>query len=154
MIFYGVGALAVFWGLLHISTDYSSFRPSPIQQWSRVGCQVCRDGQYVPGIVYVPYRWGIYPACTTNGHRCRSFVSWRTNRLEAFISDFHWFFLVIITIIQPSTATNITATLVLIAAVGINRTRDIATKLVRENFSNECESKVQMILLVFPLYLQ
>ena len=79
------------------------------------------------------HNWSSNPGCATIGHRRRCLFLGE----QVGLGGYQRFSLVLGTllIIQPGTNTfDITATLVLIAALGM-ALRDIATKLVRESFS-------------------
>ena len=137
MIFYGVGALAVFWGLLHIKGESIQLSPltNPAVVWRNIGDLIAMNSMCL-ALVYVPLSTigaviqGVPILVTASA---ALFLGERVGlkRASAILMGF----LGTLLIIQPGAATfDITATLVIIAAVGM-ALRDIATKLVRENFS-------------------
>ena len=137
MIFYGVGALAVFWGLLHIKGESIQLSPltNPAVFWRNIGDLIAMNSMCL-ALVYVPLSTigaviqGVPILVTASA---ALFLGERVGlkRASAILMGF----LGTLLIIQPGAATfDITATLVIIAAVGM-ALRDIATKLVRENFS-------------------
>ena len=137
MIFYGVGALAVFWGLLRINGE--SIKLSPLTNsavvWRNIGDLIAMNSMFL-ALVYVPLSTvgAVIQAVPILVTACAAlFLGERVGLKRA--SAIFIGFLGTLLIIQPGTATfDITTILVLIAAIGM-ALRDIATKLVRENFS-------------------
>ena len=137
MIFYGVGALVVFWGLLRIKGESIQLSPltNPAVIWRNVGDLIAMNSMFL-ALVYVPL--------STIGAVIQAVPLMVTAAAALFlgekvglkrVSAIFIGFLGTLLIIQPGATTfDITATLVLIAAIGM-ALRDIATKLVRENFS-------------------
>jgi drug/metabolite transporter (DMT)-like permease len=137
MIFYGIGSIIVFWGLMSIKGE--SVRLSPITNYAvllrNIGDLIAINGMCL-ALVYVPISTvgaviQTVPLMVTAA--AALFLGERVGTRRAlaiFIG-----FLGTLLIIQPGTATFDKATiLVFIAAVGM-ALRDISTKLVRENFS-------------------
>ena len=137
MIFYGVGALIVFWTLLRIKGEPIPLSPitNPAVVWRNVGDLIAMNGMFL-ALIYVPLSTigaviQTVPILVTAAAALFLGEQVGMRRVSAIFIGF----LGTLLIIQPGTATfDITATLVLIAAVGM-ALRDIATKLVRENFS-------------------
>ena len=137
MIFYGVGSIVVFWGLMSIKGE--SVRLSPITNTAvllrTIGDLIAINGMCL-ALVYVPISTvgaviQTVPLMVTVA--AVMFLGERvdTRRVLAIFIGF----LGTLFIIQPGAATfEITTTLVFIAAVGM-ALRDIATKVVCENFS-------------------
>ena len=151
MILYGVGALAVFWGLLRIKGESIQLSPltNPAVVWRNVGDLIAMNGMFL-ALVYVPLSTigaviQAVPILVTAF--AALFLGERVGlkRASAILIGF----LGTLLIIQPGAANfDITATLVLIAAVGMAM-RDIATKLVRENFSTLLLSFYSCFLFIF-----
>ena len=137
MIFYGVGALAVFWGLLRINGE--SIKLSPLTNsavvWRNIGDLIAMNSMFL-ALVYVPLSTvgAVIQAVPILVTACAALFLGEQVGLKRASAIFIGF-LGTLLIIQPGAATfDITTILVLIAAVGM-ALRDIATKLVRENFS-------------------
>ena len=151
MISYGVGALAVFWGLLRIKGESIQLSPltNPAVIWRNVGDLIAINSMFL-ALVYVPL--------STIGAVIQAVPLMVTAAAALFlgekvglkrVSAIFIGFLGTLLIIQPGAATfDITATLVLIAAIGM-ALRDIATKLVRENFSTLLLSFYSCFLFIF-----
>ena len=137
MISYGVGSLIVFWALLRIKGE--SIRLSPLTNstvvFRNIGDLIALNGMFL-ALVYVPLSTigaviQTVPIMVTAA--AALFLGERVGMRRA--SAIFVGFLGALLIIQPGAASfDITAILVLIAAVGM-ALRDIATKLVRENLS-------------------
>ena len=137
MISYGVGSLIVFWGLLRIKGE--SIRLSPLTNptviFRNIGDLIALNGMFL-ALVYVPLSTigaviQTVPILVTAA--AALFLGERVGMRRA--SAIFVGFLGALLIIQPGAASfDITAILVLIAAIGM-ALRDIATKLVRENLS-------------------
>ena len=137
MISYGVGSLIVFWVLLRIKGE--SIRLSPLTNptviFRNIGDLIALNGMFL-ALVYVPLSTigaviQIVPILVTAA--AALFLGERVGMKRA--SAIFVGFLGALLIIQPGAASfDITAILVLIAAIGM-ALRDIATKLVRENLS-------------------
>ena len=137
MIFYGVGALAVFWGLLRINGE--SIKLSPLTNsavvWRNIGDLIAMNSMFL-ALVYVPLSTvgAVIQAVPILVTACAALFLGEQVGLKRASAIFIGF-LGTLLIIQPGAANfDITTILVLIAAVGM-ALRDIATKLVRENFS-------------------
>ena len=137
MIFYGVGALAVFWGLLSINGE--SIQLSPFTNlavvWRNIGDLIAMNSMFL-ALVYVPLSTvgAVIQAVPILVTACAALFLGEQVGLKRASAIFIGF-LGTLLIIQPGAANfDITTILVLIAAVGM-ALRDIATKLVRENFS-------------------
>ena len=137
MIFYGVGALAVFWGLLRINGE--SIQLSPFTNlavvWRNIGHLLAMNSMFL-ALVYVPLSTvgAVIQAVPILVTACAALFLGEQVGLKRASAIFIGF-LGTLLIIQPGAANfDITTILVLIAAVGM-ALRDIATKLVRENFS-------------------
>jgi drug/metabolite transporter (DMT)-like permease len=151
MIFYGVGALVVFWGLLRIKGESIQLSPltNPAVIWRNVGDLIAMNSMFL-ALVYVPL--------STIGAVIQAVPLMVTAAAALFlgekvglkrVSAIFIGFLGTLLIIQPGATTfDITATLVLIAAIGM-ALRDIATKLVRENFSTLLLSFYSCFLFIF-----
>ena len=151
MIFYGVGALVVFWGLLRIKGESIQLSPltNPAVIWRNVGDLIAMNSMFL-ALVYVPL--------STIGAVIQAVPLMVTAAAALFlgekvglkrVSAIFIGFLGTLLIIQPGAATfDITATLVLVAAIGM-ALRDIATKLVRENFSTLLLSFYSCFLFIF-----
>ena len=137
MISYGVGSLIVFWFLLRIKGE--SIRLSPLTNptviFRNIGDLIALNGMFL-ALVYVPLSTigaviQTVPILVTAA--AALFLGERVGMRRA--SAIFVGFLGALLIIQPGAASfDITAILVLIAAIGM-ALRDIATKLVRENLS-------------------
>ena len=137
MISYGVGSLIVFWALLRIKGE--SIRLSPLTNptviFRNIGDLIALNGMFL-ALVYVPLSTigaviQTVPILVTAA--AALFLGERVGMRRA--SAIFVGFLGALLVIQPGAASfDITAILVLIAAVGM-ALRDIATKLVRENLS-------------------
>jgi drug/metabolite transporter (DMT)-like permease len=137
MISYGVGSLIVFWILLRIKGE--SIRLSPLKNptviFRNIGELIALNGMFL-ALVYVPLSTigaviQTVPILVTAA--AALFLGERVGMRRA--SAIFVGFLGALLIIQPGAASfDITAILVLIAAIGM-ALRDIATKLVRENLS-------------------
>ena len=137
MISYGVGSLIVFWALLRIKGE--SIRLSPLTNstviFRNIGDLIALNGMFL-ALVYVPLSTigaviQIVPILVTAA--AALFLGERVGMRR--VSAIFVGFLGALLIIQPGAASfDITAILVLIAAIGM-ALRDIATKLVRENLS-------------------
>jgi drug/metabolite transporter (DMT)-like permease len=151
MIFYGVGALVVFWGLLRIKGESIQLSPltNPAVIWRNVGDLIAMNSMFL-ALVYVPL--------STIGAVIQAVPLMVTAAAALFlgekvglkrVSAIFIGFLGTLLIIQPGATTfDITATLALIAAIGM-ALRDIATKLVRENFSTLLLSFYSCFLFIF-----
>ena len=137
MISYGVGSLIVFWVLLRIKGE--SIRLSPLTNptviFRNIGDLIALNGMFL-ALVYVPLSTigaviQTVPILVTAAAALFLGEQVGMRRVSAIFVGF----LGTLLIIQPGATTfDITAILVLIAAVGM-AIRDIATKLVRENLS-------------------
>ena len=151
MITYGLGALGVFWGILHIKGESIQLSPltNPAVIWRNVGDLIAMNSMFL-ALVYVPLSTigaviQAVPLLVTAA--AALFLGERVGmrRLSAILIGF----LGTLLIIQPGTNTfDITAILVLIAALGM-ALRDIATKLVRESFSTLLLSFYSCFLFIF-----
>jgi drug/metabolite transporter (DMT)-like permease len=151
MIFYGVGALVVFWGLLRIKGESIQLSPltNPAVIWRNVGDLIAMNSMFL-ALVYVPL--------STIGAVIQAVPLMVTAAAALFLGEkvglkrgsaIFIGFLGTLLIIQPGATTfDITATLVLIAAIGM-ALRDIATKLVRESFSTLLLSFYSCFLFIF-----
>ena len=138
MMIYGIGAVVIFWGLLRINGEPIQLSPltNPAVVWRNVGDLIAMNSMFL-ALVYVPL--------STIGAVIQAVPILVTAAAALFLGEqvglrrasaIFIGFLGTLLIIQPNAASfNITTTLVLIAAVGM-ALRDIATKLVRENFSS------------------
>ena len=137
MIFYGVGSIIVFWSLMGIKGEPIRLSPltNPAVLLRNIGDLIAINGMCL-ALVYVPISTvgaviQTVPIMVTVA--AALFLGERvgTRRILAIFIGF----LGTLFIIQPGATTfEITTILVFIAAVGM-ALRDIATKLVRENFS-------------------
>ena len=151
MIFYGVGALVVFWGLLRIKGESIQLSPltNPAVIWRNVGDLIAMNSMFL-ALVYVPL--------STIGAVIQAVPLMVTAAAALFlgekvglkrVSAIFIGFLGTLLIIQPGATTfDITAILVLIAALGM-ALRDIATKLVRESYSSLLLSFFSCFLFIF-----
>ena len=137
MISYGVGSLIVFWALLRIKGESIRLAPltNPTVVFRNIGDLIALNGMFL-ALVYVPLSTigaviQTVPILVTAA--AALFLGERVGMRRA--SAIFVGFLGALLIIQPGAASfDITAILVLIAAIGM-ALRDIATKLVRENLS-------------------
>ena len=137
MISYGVGSLIVFWALLLIKGESIQLSPltNPTVIFRNIGDLIALNGMFL-ALVYVPLSTigaviQTVPILVTAA--AALFLGERVGMRRA--SAIFVGFLGALLIIQPGAASfDITAILVLIAAIGM-ALRDIATKLVRENLS-------------------
>ena len=137
MISYGVGSLIVFWALLRIKGESIRLSPltNPTVVFRNIGDLIALNGMFL-ALVYVPLSTigaviQTVPILVTAA--AALFLRERVGMKRA--SAIFVGFLGALLIIQPGAASfDITAILVLIAAIGM-ALRDIATKLVRENLS-------------------
>jgi len=137
MISYGVGSLSVFWALLRIKGESIRLAPltNPTVIFRNIGDLIALNGMFL-ALVYVPLSTigaviQTVPILVTAA--AALFLGERVGMRRA--SAIFVGFLGALLIIQPGAASfDITAILVLIAAIGM-ALRDIATKLVRENLS-------------------
>ena len=151
MIFYGVGALVVFWALLRIKGESIQLSPltNPAVIWRNVGDLIAMNSMFL-ALVYVPLSTigaviQAVPLIVTAAAALFLGEKVGLKRVSAIFIGF----LGTLLIIQPGATTfDITATLVLIAAIGM-ALRDIATKLVRENFSTLLLSFYSCFLFIF-----
>ena len=151
MVFYGVGALAVFWGLLRIKGESIQLSPltNPAVIWRNVGDLIAMNSMFL-ALVYVPLSTigaviQAVPLIVTAAAALFLGEKVGLKRVSAIFIGF----LGTLLIIQPGATTfDITATLVLIAAIGM-ALRDIATKLVRENLSTLLLSFYSCFLFIF-----
>ena len=137
MIFFGVGSIIVFWGLMSIKGESIRLSPftNPAVVLRNIGDLIAINSMCL-ALVYVPISTigaviQTVPLMVTAA--AALFLGERvgTRRVLAIFIGF----LGTLFIIQPGAATfDIATTLVFIAAVGMTL-RDISTKLVRENFS-------------------
>jgi drug/metabolite transporter (DMT)-like permease len=136
MISYGVGSLIVFWALLRIKGE--SIRLSPLTNptviFRNIGDLIALNGMFL-ALVYVPLSTigAVIQTVPILVTAAALFLGEGVGMRRA--SAIFVGFLGALLIIQPGAASfDITAILVLIAAIGM-ALRDIATKLVRENLS-------------------
>ena len=137
MISYGVGSLIVFWALLRIKGESIRLSPltNPTVVFRNIGDLIALNGMFL-ALVYVPLSTigaviQTVPILVTAA--AALFLRERVGMKRA--SAIFVGFLGALLIIQPGAASfDITAILVLIAAIGM-ALRDIATKLVRESLS-------------------
>ena len=137
MIFYGVGSIIVFWSLMGIKGEPIRLSPlmNPAVLLRNIGDLIAINGMCL-ALVFVPI--------STIGAVIQTVPLMVTAAAALFLGERvgtrRWLAIVIgflgtLFIIQPGATTfEITTILVFIAAVGM-ALRDIATKLVRENFS-------------------
>ena len=151
MICYGVGALIIFWGILRIKGEFISLSPltNPAVAWRNAGDLIAMNSMCL-SLVYVPLSTigaliQTVPILVTVAAALFLGEQVGMRRVAAILIGF----LGTLLIIQPGAANfNITSTLVLIAALGM-ALRDIATKLVRENFSTLLLSFYSCFLFIF-----
>ncbi len=151
MIIYGVGALLVFWGLLRVKGEPIQLSPltNPAVIWRNVGDLIALNSMFL-ALVYVPLSTigaviQVVPLLVTAAAALFLGEQVGLKRISAILIGF----LGTLLIIQPGAGNfDITATLVLVAALGM-ALRDIATKLVRENFSTLLLSFYSCFLFIF-----
>ena len=151
MVIYGVGALAVFWALLCIKgeTIKLSLLTNPAVIWRNVGDLIAMNSMFL-ALVYVPLSTigaviQAVPLLVTAAAALFLGEQVGLRRVTAILIGF----LGTLLIIQPGVNTfDITATLVLIAALGM-ALRDIATKMVRESVSTVLLSFYSCFLFIF-----
>ena len=151
MVIYGVGALAVFWALLRIRGETIQLLPltNPAVIWRNVGDLIAINSMFL-ALVYVPLSTigaviQAVPLLVTAAAALFLGEQVGLRRVSAILIGF----LGTLLIIQPGAGTfDITATLVLIAALGM-ALRDIATKMVRESFSTLLLSFYSCFLFIF-----
>ena len=137
MIYYGVGSLIVFWALLRVKGEPIRLSPltNPTVIFRNIGDLIASNGMFL-ALVYVPLSTigaviQTVPILVTAAAALFLGEQVGMRRVSAIFVGF----LGTLLIIQPGAASfDITAILVLIAAIGM-ALRDIATKLVRENLS-------------------
>ena len=150
MMIYGIGALVVFWALLHIKREpiQLSLLTNPAVVWRNVGDLLAINSMFL-ALVYVPL--------STIGAVIQAVPILVTAAAALFLGERvgtrRWLAIVIgflgtLFIIQPGAATfDITTAFVLIAAVGM-ALRDITTKLVRDSFSTLLLSSYTSVLFI------
>jgi len=151
MITYGIGALVVFWGLLRIKREPIQLSPlaNPAVIWRNVGDLIAMNSMFL-ALVYVPLSTigaviQAVPLLVTAAAALFLGEQVGLRRVSAIFVGF----LGTLLIIQPGANTfDITATLVLVAALGM-ALRDIATKLVRESFSTLLITFYSCFLFIF-----
>ena len=151
MITYGIGALMVFWGLLRIKREPIQLSPlaNPAVIWRNVGDLIAMNSMFL-ALVYVPLSTigaviQAVPLLVTAAAALFLGEQVGLRRVSAIFVGF----LGTLLIIQPGANTfDITATLVLVAALGM-ALRDIATKLVCESFSTLLLSFYSCFLFIF-----
>ena len=151
MIIYGVGALLVFWGLLRVKGEPIQLSPltNPAVIWRNVGDLIALNSMFL-ALVYVPLSTigaviQVVPLLVTAAAALFLGEQVGLKRISAILIGF----LGTLLIIQPGAGNfDISATLVLVAALGM-ALRDIATKLVRENFSTLLLSFYSCFLFIF-----
>jgi len=151
MITYGIGALVVFWGLLRIKGEPIQLSPltNPAVIWRNVGDLIAMNSMFL-ALVYVPLSTigaviQAVPLLVTAAAALFLGEQVGLRRVSAIFVGF----LGTLLIIQPGANTfDITATLVLVAALGM-ALRDIATKLVRESFSTLLITFYSCFLFIF-----
>ena len=150
MMIYGIGALIVFWALLHIKREPIQLSPltNPAVVWRNVGDLIAMNSMFL-ALVYVPLSTigAVIQAVPILVTAAAALFLRETVGLRRVLAIFIGF-LGTLFIIQPGTTSfEITTTLVLIAAVGM-ALRDISTKLVRENFSTLLLSSYTSVLFI------
>jgi len=151
MITYGIGALVVFSGLLRIKGEPIQLSPltNPAVIWRNVGDLIAMNSMFL-ALVYVPLSTigaviQAVPLLVTAAAALFLGEQVGLRRVSAIFVGF----LGTLLIIQPGANTfDITATLVLVAALGM-ALRDIATKLVRESFSTLLLTFYSSFLFIF-----
>ena len=151
MMIYGIGALVVFWALLHIKREpiQLSLLTNPAVVWRNVGDLIAINSMFL-ALVYVPLSTigAVIQAVPILVSAAAALFLRETVGLRRVLAIFIGF-LGTLLIIQPSAASfNIATILVLIAAVGM-ALRDIATKLVRESYSSLLLSFFSCFLFIF-----
>jgi len=151
MMIYGIGALAVFWVLLHIKREpiQLSLLTNPAVVWRNVGDLIAMNSMFL-ALVYVPLSTigAVIQAVPILVTAAAALFLGETVGLRRVLAIFIGF-LGTLLIIQPSAASfNIATILVLIAAIGM-ALRDIATKLVRESYSSLLLSFYSCFLFIF-----
>ena len=151
MIFYGAGALVVFWSLLRVKGESISLSPvtNPAVVCRNVGDLIAINCMFL-ALVYVPLSTigaviQTVPILVTAAAALFLGEKVGMRRISAIFIGF----LGTLLIIQPGAVTfDITAILVLIAALGMTL-RDIATKLIRVHFSTLLLSFYSCFLFIF-----
>ncbi len=151
MIFYGVGALIVFWLMLRINGEPIQISPlaSSAVFFRNVGDLIALNSMFL-ALVYVPLSTigaiiQTVPIMVTAAAALFLGEQVGVRRISAILVGF----LGTLLIIQPGASNfDLTAIIALIAAVGM-ALRDIATKLVRENFSTLLLSFYSCFLFIF-----
>ena len=151
MMIYGIGALAVFWALLHIKREpiEVSLLTNPAVIWRNVGDLIAMNSMFL-ALVYVPLSTigAVIQAVPILVTAAAALFLRETVGMRRILAIFIGF-LGTLLIIQPSAASfNIATILVLVAAVGM-ALRDIATKLVRESYSSLLLSFYSCFLFIF-----
>jgi len=151
MMIYGIGALIVFWALLHIKREPIQLLPltNPAVVWRNVGDLIAMNSMFL-ALVYVPLSTigAVIQAVPILVTAAAALFLRETVGLRRVLAIFIGFFGTLL-IIQPGAASfNIATILVLIAAVGM-ALRDIATKLVRESYSSLLLSFFSCFLFIF-----
>ena len=151
MMIYGIGALIVFWVLLHIKREPIQLSPltNPAVVWRNVGDLIAMNSMFL-ALVYVPLSTigAVIQAVPILVTAAAALFLRETVGLRRALAIFIGFFGTLL-IIQPGAASfNIATILVLIAAVGM-ALRDIATKLVRESYSSLLLSFFSCFLFIF-----
>ena len=151
MIFYGVGALIVFWLMLRINGEAIQISPlaSSAVLFRNVGDLIALNSMFL-ALVYVPLSTigaiiQTVPIMVTAAAALFLGEQVGIRRMSAILVGFFGTLL----IIQPGASNfDLTAIIALIAAVGM-ALRDIATKLVRENYSTLLLSFYSCFLFIF-----
>ena len=151
MIFYGVGALIVFWLMLRINGEAIQISPlaSSAVFFRNVGDLIALNSMFL-ALVYVPLSTigaiiQTVPIMVTAAAALFLGEQVGIRRMSAILVGFFGTLL----IIQPGASNfDLTAIIALIAAVGM-ALRDIATKLVRENYSTLLLSFYSCFLFIF-----
>lgn len=151
MMIYGIGALIVFWALLHIKREPIQLSPltNPAVVWRNVGDLIAMNSMFL-ALVYVPLSTigAVIQAVPILVTAAAALFLRETVGLRRVLAIFTGFFGTLL-IIQPGAASfNIATILVLIAAVGM-AVRDIATKLVRESYSSLLLSFFSCFIFIF-----
>ena len=151
MIFYGVGALILFWLMLRINGEAIQISPlaSSAVFFRNVGDLIALNSMFL-ALVYVPLSTigaiiQTVPIMVTAAAALFLGEQVGIRRMSAILVGFFGTLL----IIQPGASNfDLTAIIALIAAVGM-ALRDIATKLVRENYSTLLLSFYSCFLFIF-----
>jgi len=151
MIFYGVGALIVFWLMLRINGEAIQISPlaSSAVLFRNFGDLIALNSMFL-ALVYVPLSTigaiiQTVPIMVTAAAALFLGEQVGIRRMSAILVGFFGTLL----IIQPGASNfDLTAIIALIAAVGM-ALRDIATKLVRENYSTLLLSFYSCFLFIF-----